>query len=131
MAKIRIQHSKISFPYCRAYDYEIDNDGMCWAAEYTDKRGRTRYCANPNHNHYYAGGCFIASACYGSTSEEVIILKKFRDKFLLKHRIGELFVNFYYKFSPVISCKVKRQKLYRGFFLVMLKACSVHSKKIN
>ena len=107
MEKVIIHHSKISFPYCRPYGYEIDKNGMCSVAEYSDKRGRIRYCANPSHNHYYAGGCFIATVCYGVDSKEVLILEKFRDDFLLKHKIGEFFVSFYYKFSPIISRKIK------------------------
>ncbi|HOK79662.1 MAG TPA: hypothetical protein PK303_02305 [bacterium] len=46
------------------------------------------------------GGCFIATACFGPSSPEVKILRKFRDRFLLNHWIGRKFVAFYYKFSP-------------------------------
>jgi hypothetical protein len=49
----KVHYSKISFPYCRPYSYEIDKDGMVWARSYRDKRGRLRYCCNPNHNHSY------------------------------------------------------------------------------
>ncbi len=130
MGKVRIHHSKINFPYCRPYDYEIDKEGMCLAAEYRDKRGRIRYCSNPNHNHYYEGGCFIATICYGVDGKEVLVLKKFRDKFLRKHKIGELLVNFYYKFSPIISRKIKRQTVMQGFFIVILKPIVYIAKKL-
>jgi len=47
------------------------------------------------------GGCFIATAAYGSSMEkEVMILKNFRDAVLLKNSVGEALVEFYYKVSP-------------------------------
>ena len=49
----KIHHSKITYPPCRPFDYEIDKDGMVWAKSYYDKKGRKRYCCNPNHNHFY------------------------------------------------------------------------------
>lgn len=51
----KVHHSKITYPPCRAYSYEIDKDGMTQANAYRDKRGIIRYCANPNHAHYYSG----------------------------------------------------------------------------
>jgi hypothetical protein len=49
-------------------------------------------------------GCFIATACYGDyDAEEVIILRMYRDNVLMKSRIGRLFVNFYYSFSPFLA----------------------------
>jgi len=47
------------------------------------------------------GGCFIATAAYGSPlSKQVIILKKFRDKYLLTNIPSRAFVRFYYNHSP-------------------------------
>jgi len=49
------------------------------------------------------GGCFIASLCFGENSWQVKILKEFRDRFLLRNKIGRNFVRFYYTYSPEIS----------------------------
>jgi len=50
------------------------------------------------------GGCFIATAVYGSSQEHhVLILRQFRDKFLLTNNLGRTFVRFYYKHSPSIA----------------------------
>jgi len=54
----KVHYSRINYPPCRAYSYEIDKNGMTQANPYRDKRGRIRYCANPNHTHYYAGVVF-------------------------------------------------------------------------
>jgi len=48
--------------------------------------------------------CFIATAVYdSSSSNEVLILRNFRDQFLLSHNLGVLFVNIYYACSPPIA----------------------------
>lgn len=58
-------------------------------------------------------GCFIATAVYGSPYEnEVMVLKDFRDNWLLQYKLGEAFVKLYYWFSPSIANQiVKRDSL--------------------
>ena len=47
------------------------------------------------------GGCFIATACFGSYDHPFVkILRQFRDEFLLTNRVGNAFVRWYYKHSP-------------------------------
>ena len=50
------------------------------------------------------GGCFIATAAFGSKFEKhVQLLRRFRDLYLMPHKIGRAFVNAYYTYSPPMS----------------------------
>jgi hypothetical protein len=50
------------------------------------------------------GGCFIATAAYGSyEAPYVLILRKIRDRFLVTNRVGKAFVHLYYTYSPPMA----------------------------
>ncbi|AIE84428.1 tetratricopeptide repeat protein [Fimbriimonas ginsengisoli] len=47
------------------------------------------------------GPCFIATACYGSYDHpDVLVLRNWRDRCLLRHAMGKLFVKWYYATGP-------------------------------
>ncbi|MCM8756979.1 MAG: hypothetical protein NC823_00675, partial [Candidatus Omnitrophica bacterium] len=60
------------------------------------------------------GGCFIATAAFGSSlANQVEILRQFRDKFLLKNAWGRYFVAWYYRWSPQAAKWLWRHPLAR------------------
>ena len=64
-----------------------------------------------NSSHGSRGGCYIATAVYGSYNKpEVIVLRRFRDEVLLECWWGRIFVKIYYTLSPPMAEKLKNTK---------------------
>ncbi len=60
------------------------------------------------------GGCFIATAAFGAPMEHhVQILKDFRDRHLLDYKLGQKFVNLYYRVSPQIAETISKSDILR------------------
>jgi hypothetical protein len=65
------------------------------------------------------GGCFIATAAYGSgLAGEVRILSDFRDGYLLTNSLGRNFVRTYYRLSPSVAGFIAEKPLIK--FLVRM-----------
>jgi len=68
------------------------------------------------------GGCFIATAAFGSEfAPAVILLRQFRDECLLKNAPGRALVKFYYRYSPPVAGYIAGSKplkaLVRGLLI--------------
>jgi len=67
------------------------------------------------------GGCFIATAAYGSLLEpHVRLLCQFRDRFLLTNGPGKIFVKYYYKYSPPSAHFISRHAVLSALVCVFL-----------
>jgi tetratricopeptide (TPR) repeat protein len=57
----------------------------------------------------HRGACFIATVCFqNSQTEEIILLRGWRDCCLEPYPVGRFFVNFYYRVGPELAEVVKR-----------------------
>ncbi|MCK5552748.1 MAG: hypothetical protein KAJ09_06350, partial [Deltaproteobacteria bacterium] len=60
------------------------------------------------------GGCFIATAAYGSAlSNEVNVLRQFRDDYLLNNEVGKALVSAYYEYSPRLADYIAEHPMLR------------------
>ena len=60
--------------------------------------------------------CFIATAVYeSSNTREVVLLRRFRDTYLQKNRVGRSFVRFYYKIGPRAAKIIASSKFLKAF----------------
>jgi len=61
---------------------------------------------------YGSPRCFIATAAYGTPmEEEVLVLRRFRERYLLTNTPGRTFVAAYYKISPPIARAIEESEL--------------------
>jgi len=61
-----------------------------------------------------SGGCFIATAAYGTpTAEQIDVLREFRDIVLLESTAGSQFVALYYQLSPPVADFISRSSFLR------------------
>ena len=79
-----------------------------------------------------SGGCFIATACYGNQmANEVVVLRKFRDRYLLSNDLGKNLVKFYYRYSPRIANYIKDKEGLKAMTRYVLKPLVKFSKMLT
>ena len=68
------------------------------------------------------GGCFIATACYGSSlAREVMVLSRFRDEWLLGNGLGRSFVRGYNRVGPPLADFIGERSLLKFMVRAQLK----------
>jgi len=68
-----------------------------------------------------SGGCFIATAAFGSLMEpHVKILRDFRDRHLLNSAFGEMIVSLYYKYSPPVAHFIEKHQTVKAVVRIWL-----------
>ena len=82
------------------------------------------FTAVQNYNgggYYGGGGCFIATAAYGSSLDpHVKVLRSFRDRYLMTNDAGRAFVEAYYRHSPQFAEYISRHETIRGAVRLVL-----------
>ena len=60
--------------------------------------------SNDTGSEVYGISCFIATGAYGFPIEPYVnVLREFRDRFLLANRVGKIFIDFCYTYSPPVA----------------------------
>lgn len=88
----------------------------------------------PSYSGGSSGGCFIATAAYGNPlTEQVIVLKAFRDNILQKTSLGRRFIDLYYYISPPIATFIElntwRRAATKFFIWLIIYILAFFSKK--
>ena len=66
-------------------------------------------------------GCFIATAAYGTSfTEEIDVLRNWRDDFLDSFYFGRLFIKTYYSLSPPVADYISKSPRKRKMVRIML-----------
>lgn len=66
-----------------------------------------------NYNMNKPKACFIATSVFGQRSWETLLLRSFRDRVLIKHKIGTTLCKFYYLISPSIAKRTSQNAMLR------------------
>lgn len=79
---------------------------------------------------YGAAKCFIATAAYGTPmNREVILLRQFRDQYLMTNALGRKLVDLYYRMSPPVAERISGSDTARAAVRTILwpvvQACKV------
>ena len=84
---------------------------MMWANDFVEDGERDEMFTERG-----GGGCFIATAAFGTPfAKEINVLRNWRDDWLLKNKIGTIFVQLYYNFSPSIANNISISNTKRTF----------------
>ncbi|KYK38092.1 MAG: hypothetical protein AYK18_17740 [Theionarchaea archaeon DG-70] len=91
---------------------------------FTYVKEKLRIVQNCTINYYLkvsSPRCFLATYVYGPASEELAILRGFRDKILLSSMFFSPTVELYYHVSPIAVTWLRDNRLFKDVLLILLK----------
>ena len=89
----------------------------------------TQSGGNNAGNSKSGGGCYIATAVYGSyDAPQVLVLRRYRDETLTKSIVGRLFIKIYYFLSPPFASRLNNARRMNGFVRGVLDKIVFHLK---
>ena len=112
---------KLFEQYCSGYysDYFFMQSSCCpqeikeKVKREVEKRNRE---IEKNIRKQQKSGCFVATACYDNyDAPEVLVLRAYRDEYLLTNWLGILFVKFYYFISPPLAKQIEKSEKIKKF----------------
>ena len=96
-----------------AYYYRVRSYNCTMHSEYSNEASVTT-AATQRSGGTSSGGCFIATAAFGSSlAPQVETLRKFRDRILMKSAVGRKFVQAYNHYSPALAAIVEEHETVR------------------
>ena len=100
---------------------DVGSDLVIWTMHFTKYALYTETATPAATGDSGGGGCFIATAVFGSYQERhVWVLRQFRDQFLLTNTAGKAFVSFYYQHSPVLANWIAEREWVKAVTRILL-----------
>jgi len=112
--KEKINETRSAFKYCKEVCKGVSSQDPSLAGVSSDINNRLMALNAIQKG--TVGGCFIATAVYGSyDAPEVLVLRQFRDLTLARSSAGRLLIRSYYAISPALAGHISNTQRLRKF----------------
>lgn len=109
-----LRNEERHFKIDRILSIQIIDDNIMDEWIESKKRGNSvsfRHANIHQNNSQSKTACFVATHLYGINAPETLLLRAWRDDYLVKYVHGRFFIKYYYKFSPSFIDLVSRSRM--------------------